>query len=498
MKRSPYHVLIGIAVACIGIAAADAAESAGAGLDLKSTKLALPADTFCKCFQLVYDNTWLRSMGQTFADFADVLLPGSADLNGSSWVDASYEPTAFDLGPSGTPDCAYELKLLEVVLNDRDFSLPNGLTHSLAQDAWDRNEAQLMEDIGQYWTLFEVYANGLPQILNGFMILGDGYADYSIPEYVSATGSAGFVQCLMFMLGDSIANPKTDLTKYTRLPWYFAKAGDADGDGYTNYEEYLANASNPDAYVAAALNPSITPDTNAQPQGVPTAAFSAGPRIGQAPLTVAFADESDPGNAPIAAWFWDFGDGATSEERHPTHVYDGTGAYTVALTVTTATGSDIEVRTNYVTAYISPVGPTAAFDADRTAGLPPLTVRFTDRSFAGSAPIVSWLWDFGDGSIAAERNPVHVYAALGEYTVSLQVITDLGRYTAIQSRYIKVGTGGEGEGEGEGPSCFGGITAEPKPPTSIPGGDTLLIGAAVALLIAVARYVAPPTVRRAS
>lgn len=52
----------------------------------------------------------------------------------------------------------------------------------------------------------------------------------------------------------------------------------------------------------------------------------------------------------------------------------------------------------------------------------PHTVDFTDRSTAAST-IVSWAWDFGDGSTSAERNPAHTYLQPGTYTVSLKIVT---------------------------------------------------------------------------
>lgn len=50
--------------------------------------------------------------------------------------------------------------------------------------------------------------------------------------------------------------------------------------------------------------------------------------------TVVFTDEST--NA--AEWFWDFGDGSTSDEQNPEHAYGTSGAYTIQLTVTNANG----------------------------------------------------------------------------------------------------------------------------------------------------------------
>ncbi len=69
------------------------------------------------------------------------------------------------------------------------------------------------------------------------------------------------------------------------------------------------------------------------------ALFTATPVSGPAPLTVQFTDQSILGSEPIDAWDWDFGDGATSDEQNPKHLYTAPGTYTVTLTVTTPAGS---------------------------------------------------------------------------------------------------------------------------------------------------------------
>ncbi len=78
----------------------------------------------------------------------------------------------------------------------------------------------------------------------------------------------------------------------------------------------------------------------------PVADFSASPRNGAAPLTVAFTDLST--NNPTA-WSWDFGDGGSSTEQHPTHVYQTTGTFTVSLTASNAYGSHTVTRSGYIT-----------------------------------------------------------------------------------------------------------------------------------------------------
>ena len=81
----------------------------------------------------------------------------------------------------------------------------------------------------------------------------------------------------------------------------------------------------------------------------PIADFSASVVTGSAPLIVVFSDTSI--NSP-AAWLWDFGDGSTSTQQNPTHVYDQEGTYTVSLTATNASGSGVMTKTDYISAGI--------------------------------------------------------------------------------------------------------------------------------------------------
>ncbi len=67
---------------------------------------------------------------------------------------------------------------------------------------------------------------------------------------------------------------------------------------------------------------------------------------GGAPWTVEFEDLSDV-PAPTA-WHWDFGDGASSDQRNPTHTYLLPGAYDVRLTVTGSAGPAVRQKPAYV------------------------------------------------------------------------------------------------------------------------------------------------------
>jgi PKD repeat protein len=96
----------------------------------------------------------------------------------------------------------------------------------------------------------------------------------------------------------------------------------------------------------------------------PSVAFHGLPTLGQAPLTVSFADES-PGD-PIS-WHWQFGDGATSTDQHPSHEYAAPGAYTVKLTMTNPDGTGSQTKERYVWVAFSdaPLTPEPSFWAAR-------------------------------------------------------------------------------------------------------------------------------------
>jgi PKD repeat protein len=76
------------------------------------------------------------------------------------------------------------------------------------------------------------------------------------------------------------------------------------------------------------------------------AEFTASVRSGSAPLSVSFTDVSTvPGPT---SWHWDFGDGTTSSDRNPTHVFQEDGAYSVTLTVTGSAGLSIEEKPAFI------------------------------------------------------------------------------------------------------------------------------------------------------
>jgi beta propeller repeat protein len=80
--------------------------------------------------------------------------------------------------------------------------------------------------------------------------------------------------------------------------------------------------------------------------------------------------------------------------------------------------------------------PVADFSATPLSGKAPLKVKFTSTSTGNPT---AWKWNFGDGSpLSTEKNPEHIYAKAGIYTVKHTAINAYGRDTEIKTKYINV------------------------------------------------------------
>ena len=83
--------------------------------------------------------------------------------------------------------------------------------------------------------------------------------------------------------------------------------------------------------------------------------------------------------------------------------------------------------------------PVAGFEADKFKGeLPGAVFQFKDKSFS-QAGIFSWAWEFGDGGISQQKNPVYEYGDVGRYNIKLTVVDSVGcRDEVVKDAYIEV------------------------------------------------------------
>ena len=156
----------------------------------------------------------------------------------------------------------------------------------------------------------------------------------------------------------------------------------------------------------------------------PAVQFTASPTSDLPPLAVQFnsTNVDNQGNT-ITSWNWNFGDGATSTVRNPSHTYTNTGAFNPGFVAT----NNLNVAVIGYGPQIAVTNPVILFTATPTNGLPPLTVQFSSANVdsAGNA-IASWFWDFGDGSFTNLQNPSHTYTSSGTFNPTLIATNNQG------------------------------------------------------------------------
>ncbi len=114
---------------------------------------------------------------------------------------------------------------------------------------------------------------------------------------------------------------------------------------------------------------------------------------------------------------WTFGDGGTSTNPNPTHLY-APGHYQVCLTVTvmsSTTGNVFCTTTHCDSIHIAnnnPPGCNANFSYHHLSS--PFTYGFTNLS---SPNATGYMWHFGDATTSYLTNPFHHYMAAGTYQV---------------------------------------------------------------------------------
>ena len=123
-------------------------------------------------------------------------------------------------------------------------------------------------------------------------------------------------------------------------------------------------------------------------------------------------------------YYWEFGDTRSSFSPTPSHTYTSPGVYQVNLTVT-----DDYTNTSMVSIFVivENVDPTAQANADMNSGYEDQAIQFdASNSLDTPSDIISFHWDFGDGTQSSYVTPTHAYQNEGEYEVKLTVMDMFG------------------------------------------------------------------------
>ena len=195
----------------------------------------------------------------------------------------------------------------------------------------------------------------------------------------------------------------------------------------------------------------------------PVARVSANRTSGQAPLTVQFTGSNSTDDKKVEEYTWNFKNGSNSANSNPSHTFDAPGTYAVALTVKDTEGlTDTKNITITVSAATSNnEAPKAISTSNVTSGEAPLAVNFQGDQSTDDDDIVSYVWNFDDGSATStQTNPTHTFESPGTYRVSFTVTdTDGATNTDVDTITVTEATnngsnndGGSGGGNGNYPN----------------------------------------------
>lgn len=174
--------------------------------------------------------------------------------------------------------------------------------------------------------------------------------------------------------------------------------------------------------------------------GRPTA--NAGPFERTARVGEVLTFDASASRGTIETYLWDFGDSTpTAEGEVVTHAFAQNGDYAVTLTVF---GPGGQHSTSVAVNVGGTCNATASITVATTNPQPGSAVVFNGAGSKGcnNASIVSYAWDFGDGSSetgdASKSTVSHTYAAQGIYTVALNV-KDANQAEGRATRTLGVG-----------------------------------------------------------
>lgn len=148
------------------------------------------------------------------------------------------------------------------------------------------------------------------------------------------------------------------------------------------------------------------------------------------------------GTIGLVTYIWNFGDGSGDINApsvipaSPTHVFPGTGPYTVKLTAISNNGCTHTVSKPYSAIFAQPVAVITPLSEVCVGS----NVSFSSASStAAGSTVTGWTWNFGDGSpVDNTQNPTHAYTTGSIKTVQLTVTSAAGCVSAIDTVFLTV------------------------------------------------------------
>ncbi|MFT5919262.1 MAG: PKD repeat protein [Granulosicoccus sp.] len=142
--------------------------------------------------------------------------------------------------------------------------------------------------------------------------------------------------------------------------------------------------------------------------------------VGCDTLAVSFEDLSNPPGT-INSWFWEFGDGETSTDQNPVHIYQDPGVFDVQLTIIDSGTCQNTISYSDLAEYIP--YPVPSFDVSQSQGCMGDSI-FLSNTSTGNA--IDYIWTFGNGQSSTDFEPAFTYQTEGYFDITLTAINERG------------------------------------------------------------------------
>jgi len=180
------------------------------------------------------------------------------------------------------------------------------------------------------------------------------------------------------------------------------------------------------------VNTTATGNENTQAKKEPSptsASLSATFHLNQTSACAGTAVQFNADNTVPCTYRWEFGDGKTSGEKTPAHIYKNAGTYSVKLKLTETKQKISDEK--QITLVVNPI-PSVEVDYSATE-YNPSEINFEARG----NNISEYNWNFDDKQSSFEKNPVHNYTKKGNYQITLTAKNSFG-CSASDKRMVNI------------------------------------------------------------
>ncbi|MEA3451477.1 MAG: PKD domain-containing protein, partial [Bacteroidota bacterium] len=127
------------------------------------------------------------------------------------------------------------------------------------------------------------------------------------------------------------------------------------------------------------------------------------------------------------SYHWDFGDGNTSSDKEPNHIYAETGVYNVKLQIVNYKQTIEKTYSINISQDPMPIEAEFDYQSKHRKYFAPTEIEFINNSQYAT----NFFWNFGDGNGSEETSPTHIFDTAGTYNIYLHAICNNDTATSL-------------------------------------------------------------------